>query len=195
MAQQAILETNADGTLLIKSATEGVTIEDDLGFKIIVKEITGTGLELTVLDGVGAPTTYKIEGGKLLNVLEIKASINGVFNQPLSDELAAANIFPEKDGIFKSGGNSYAAITVDADLTAKEYLVNFNDLGRLAMEGQISGVVNVALTAELEKLGRYDWNEKDQIGYLDGTSKSYEVLWSRQDTELKKYIVNCGALA
>ena len=191
---QATIETKDDGTLLIKDATEGITVQDSQGYNTSIKE-TVTGLELTVFDGAQVPTVYEIVGGKLKNILEIKAKVNGVDDTTISDELAAANYYVKEGEVIKSGGNYYFAITVDADPAGKEYTVNLNDLGRLTMEGQISDVVNAALTAELEKLGRYDWTTEERIGYLDTTSKVVEVLWAKMDTENKKYIVNCGALS
>lgn len=191
MTTQATIGTNLDGTLLITDATEGFTVRDAQSFNTIIKE-TATGLELTVYDGVNAPTVYLIEGGKLKNLLEMKASVNGSFDQTITDELAAANIQPKVGEFIDSGGSSYMAISAEADLVNNEYEVDFNDIGMLTFEGQIATVVNSALTAEFVKLGRHDWTEKERIEYLDGSTKVMEIAWAKMDTENKKYIVNCN---
>lgn len=186
---QADIFTRDDGTLLIKNAVQGVTVQDDFGFNTTLKE-TATGLELTIYDGVGAPTVYNVEDGKLKNLLEVRASLNGVFNQTITDELAAANMQPKVGDFIDSGGSSYMAIFAESDLVNAEYEVDFNDIGNLTIEGQIATVANTPLTDELVKLARFDWTEKERIGYLDGTSKVMEVQWAKMDTENKKYIVN-----
>lgn len=189
------LSTQADGTALIKNALEGITIQDAQSFKTAIKE-TATGLELTIYDDVNAPTVYQIEGGKLKNILEIKASVNGVFNQAITDELAAANLQPRKGDVINSGGSGYTVITAEADFVSGEYKVNYNDIGRLTMEGQITvDVEDAALTAELVKLGRLNWTKSERISYLDGTSKTVEIEWAKMDTDNKKYIVKCGSLS
>ena len=188
------LDHNEDGTLLIKNATEGLTVQDSEGFNTIIKEITGEGLELTIYDGVNAPTVYKVEDGKLKNVLAIKATVYGVDNQTITDQIAAAGKYLEKGDIIKSEGSSYMVISAESDLTNAEYNVDFNDIGELAFEGQIATAVNAALTAELSKLGRTNWTTGERIQYLDGVSKVVEVTWAKRDTENKKYVVNCGVL-
>ena len=194
MTTQATIGTNVDGTLLITNATEGITIRDAQAYNTIIKE-TVTGLELTLYDGINAPMVYEIISGKLKNVMEITANVNGVLNQVITDELAAANFYPREGDIVESGGSSYMAISVDSDVSNEAYVVNFNDLGRLVFEGLISDVVDAPLTAELVKLGRHDWTVGERIAYLDGATKTMDILWTKFDTENNKYIVNCGALA
>lgn len=193
MTIQATIGTNVDGTLLITNATEGITIQDAQSFNTIIKEIAG-GLQLTVNDGA-VSTVYEIISGKLKNIMEITAKVNGTLNQAITDEITAANYYPREGQIIESAGSSYQVISVDSNVTDNEYNINLNDLGRLAFEGQISLTVNAALTAELVKLGRRNWTIGERIAYLDGTAKTMDVLWAKFDTENKKYIVNCGELS
>lgn len=193
MTTQATVGTNVDNTLLLTNTTEGVTIRDAQSFNTIIKEIA-SGLQLTVSDGA-VSTVYEIIGGKLKNIMDITADVNGVLDQAITDEIVAANYYPKEGQIIESGGSSYQVISVDSDVTNNSYKINLNDLGRLAFEGQIATVVNAALTAELVKLGRRDWTAGERIAYLDGTTKTMDVLWTKFDTENKKYIVNCGALS
>lgn len=194
MTTQATIGTNANGTLLITDATEGITIKDADDYKIVIRQ-TDDGILLTVYDASQTPTNYKIEDGELKNTLTIIASVNGIPNTPLSDELETMNHYPKEREIVELAGNAYKAISAKTMLDDREYHINFNNIGKLTFEGQIAGTADTLLTDELVKIGRDNWHNDERITYVDETTKTVEVVAVITDTENGKYIVNTGIIS